>query len=207
MDKRILQMSSVERNDWQTHLCDGAMAQRLATDKLCRVSQNLRDNTKLQTRWEQHETEIQLHGRMVLQERWRETLHSCLVLVESESEAFRQSKNVVQAALDAKDVPANVLSNCKRLRDQRHGPELVRDEVEIQLEIEVKIIEESRKSLKDHLLNISRQLCVLEELQKKIRRDLHDKSEALQIDEKCLALTNNSPCISFKPNPARISDK
>ena len=64
----------------------------------------------------------------------------------------------MQAALDAKDVPANVLSNCKRLRDQRHGPELVRDEVEIQLEIEVKIIEESRKSLNDHLLNISRQL-------------------------------------------------
>ena len=50
MDKRTLQMSSVERNDWQTHLCDGAMAQRLATDKLCRVSQNLRDNTKLQVR-------------------------------------------------------------------------------------------------------------------------------------------------------------
>uniref|UniRef100_UPI00358EB5EA tektin-2 n=1 Tax=Myxine glutinosa TaxID=7769 RepID=UPI00358EB5EA len=117
------------------------------------------------------------------------------------------SKNRVQADLDAKDVPANVLSNCKRLRDQRRRPELVRDKVTIQLEMEVKIIEESRQSLKDHLLDISHQLCILEESQKQIRTYLHDKEKALQIDGRCLLLTSDLPHTSFKPNPAIISAK
>ncbi len=61
-----------------------------------------------------------------------------------------------------------------------------------------------KKQLQGKIDEAFEQICVLQEARQQILADLQDKNIALEIDVDQYNLTEESPGISFKPDPTRV---
>ena len=69
---------------------------------------------------------------------------------------------------------------------------------------EKEVIEGIKKQLQGKIDQSFEQLCVLQEARQQILADLQDKNIAHEIDVDQYNLTEESPGISYKPNPTRV---
>jgi len=66
------------------------------------------------------------------------------------------------------------------------------------------VIEAVKKQLQAQISDSFEQLCRLQEARQQVLADLQDKNIALDIDIEQYNLTEDSPDISYKPDPTRV---
>ena len=66
------------------------------------------------------------------------------------------------------------------------------------------VIEAIKKQLQAQISDSFEQLCRLQEARQQVLADLQDKNIALDIDIEQYNLTEDSPDISYKPDPTRV---
>ena len=66
------------------------------------------------------------------------------------------------------------------------------------------MIEAVKKQLQAQISDSFEQLCRLQEARQQVLADLQDKNIALDIDIEQYNLTEDSPDISYKPDPTRV---
>lgn len=69
---------------------------------------------------------------------------------------------------------------------------------------EMDVINKIKQKLQQKIDEAFEQLCLLQEARQQVLLDLQDKNIALGIDIDQYNLTENSPGISYKPNPTRV---
>lgn len=69
---------------------------------------------------------------------------------------------------------------------------------------EMDLINKIKQKLQQKVDEAFEQLCLLQEARQQVLLDLQDKNIALGIDIDQYNLTENSPGISYKPNPTRV---
>ena len=68
----------------------------------------------------------------------------------------------------------------------------------------MELINKIKQKLQQKIDESFEQLCLLQEARQQVLLDLQDKNIALGIDVDQYNLTENSPGISYKPNPTRV---
>lgn len=117
---------------------------------------------------------------------------------ETFSETGRQigHNDLLGSDIQAKELPLNIAKECLEFRSQRTGIDLVRDDVEIELEKEVNLIEHVVKVLESKKDSSTEQIRLLRAAHYQLEQDLRDKFTASSIDEDCQSLQNTSRSIS-----------
>ncbi|XP_065891426.1 tektin-B1-like isoform X3 [Dysidea avara] len=98
----------------------------------------------------------------------------------------------------------DVVLECLALREQRVSVDMVRDEVEAELNKELEVIEGIRVLLSQKVSEGFDQLCILQDVHQMLHTDITDKVSALDIDKDCTDLCNTSATISLHSDPTRI---
>ncbi|KAM9035227.1 tektin-2 [Sarcophilus harrisii] len=194
-------------SDWHNsnhQLSSNAEQQRDPSHQMRQEFRILRNETKNQTIWDEHDNQTRLSERIDSVERWKETLDRCLADLDTEIDALTQMKEVAERALQAKNLPMDVAIECLTLRESRRDIDLVKDSVEDELHKEVEVIDCAKEALQQKIREIFEQLCLLQEARQQLNFDHRDKMEALEIDRACLSLNVHSPNLSLKVNPTRI---
>ncbi|XP_067862632.1 tektin-2 [Heptranchias perlo] len=193
--------------DWfsnNNQISTNSERQRYMSHQIRQEARTLRNETNNQTKWDQEDNSTRLAERMDEVERWKELLEICLSDINTEIDALSKSKEEAERALEAKNLNLDVAIESLTLREGRQDIDLVTDPVHEQLLKEVEVIEGSKKALQQKISEAFEQLCLLMEARQQLNFDHRNKNEALNIDGVALSLNNNSPNISFKPNPLRI---
>lgn len=164
----------------------------------------MRNETAIRTKWDQHDNETRLDERIEEIEKWKEILEKALDDTNKEIDQLSKAKLDCERALEAKNLPMDVVTQCLATRDGRQQIDLVDDEVERQLKKEKELVEKEKQILQQKCAEAFEQMCVLQEARQQILADLQDKNIALQIDVDQRVLTEQSPCISYKPDPLRV---
>lgn len=103
-----------------------------------------------------------------------------------------------------KNLPLEIALENLNVREARQEFDVVKDDVEAQLNTEVQLIENIKDKLKTRCEEAWDCLAKLEEIREIVELDLRDKNEALDIDMCQLDLTEQSAGISHKPDAVRI---
>ena len=135
---------------------------------------------------------------------WRDKLDQCLRDLNLEISVQKDAKEACERALEAKNLPLEIALENLNVREGRQEFDVVKDEVEAQLQTEVQLIENIKDRLKQRCEESWDCLAKLEEIREIVELDLKDKSEALDIDMTQLDLSENSAAISHKPDATRI---
>lgn len=145
-------------SDWKTSnfvVASSAERQRSTAHDIRQQSQRLRNETGVpitlqtlhwtahmnfvifsaenRTRWTQHDNDTKLDVRIGDIHNWMDTLAKTLHNTEEEIDKLSEHKERMEKALEAKTMPLEVAFNCLSLREGRVAIDLVRDEVEAQL--------------------------------------------------------------------------
>jgi len=104
--------------------------------------------------------------------------HACL-LAEHET---------VQAALDAENLPLNTIREAVQLRKQRPPRELVRDEVEYELQMLEKEHMETCALYQQTLFACNNELKRLDDVRAKLQYDIEQKAETMRLDAEVLGM-------------------
>ncbi|XP_053313181.1 tektin-2 [Spea bombifrons] len=193
--------------DWHTNsslISQNAERQRTASHEIRQQARVLRNETNNQTQWDEHDNRTRLADRIDEVNKWREVLDKCLAEVDAEIDALNLIKDEAERALQAKNVPLDVVVECLTFRESRRGIDLVKDPVEDDLHKEMEVIEGARKALQQKISEAFEQLCLLQESRQQMNWDHRCKVETIEIDRTCLSLNNNAPNISLKPDPTRV---
>ncbi|XP_071445729.1 tektin-1-like [Hetaerina americana] len=100
-------------------------------------------------------------------------------------------------ALSATALPLELANKCLILREGRLGIDMVRDDVELELEKEIEVIVSHQASLRRALEQCKEQSRLLRSAAYFLERDLLDKDIALGIDQRCANLTETSLGLSI----------
>ncbi|XP_069751792.1 tektin-2 isoform X1 [Narcine bancroftii] len=193
--------------DWfanNNQISTNSESQRYMSHQIRQEGRGLRNETNNQTKWDQEDNTSRLADRMDDVERWKEHLEIALCNINAEIDALTKAKDEAERALEAKNLNLDVAIESLTLREGRQDIDLVTDQVHEQLLKEVEVINGSKKALQQKICQAFEQLCLLMEAHQQLIFDIKNKKEALNVDGVALSLNNNSPNISFKPNPLRI---
>merc|ERR1711865_1088108 len=96
--------------------------------------------------------------------------------------------DTVQAALDAENVPLNVIRECVALRKERPPRELVRDDVEYEFQMLEKEHMETCALYQQTLFACNNELKRLDDIRAKLQYDIDQKHETIQLDAQVLGM-------------------
>ena len=116
----------------------------------------------------------------------------------------KDAKEACERALEAKNMPLEIVLENLNVREARQEFDVVKDDVEHQLNNEVQLIENIKDKLRMRAEEAWDSLAKLEEIREVVQLDLKDKNEALDIDMQQLDLTESSAGISHKPDAVRV---
>ena len=116
----------------------------------------------------------------------------------------KDAKEACERALEAKNMPLEIVLENLNVREARQEFDVVKDDVEHQLNNEVQLIENIKDKLRMRAEEAWDSLAKLEEIREVVELDLKDKNEALDIDMQQLDLTESSAGISHKPDAVRV---
>lgn len=194
-------------SDWFTTnytISTNSERQQSASFQTRQEAHRLRNETDNKTKWDQYDNNTRLADRIDDIRKWKEILERTLGQLDREIGDLSEAKEEAENALEAKNLPLSVATECLTLRDGRQGIDLVEDEVSAQLKNEVTVIEGAKRDLQQRIDESFEQICLLQEARQQVVADLHDKNIALGIDIDQYNLTEQSPNISFKPDPCRV---
>ena len=212
--------------DWHARnskLSEVARNTRDYSHALRQEAKQLRIDAEAKTKWFNYENNVRLNDRydiiLILKmmrklilffvrvrniTEWRDKLDQCLRDLNLEISVQKDAKEACERALEAKNLPLEIALENLNVREGRQEFDVVKDEVEAQLQTEVQLIENIKDRLKQRCEESWDCLAKLEEIREIVELDLKDKSEALDIDMTQLDLSENSAAISHKPDATRI---
>lgn len=196
-----------ETSDWFTSnyvVSTNAERQRDISHDTRQEARFLRNVTDNKTKWDQYDNNTRLADRVDHIRKWKETLQRTLGELDREIKDLSESKEQLEHSLEAKNLPTEVNVENLVTREGRRDIDVVNDEVEDQLHREREVIEAIKKQLQSKIDDSFEQLCILQEARQQILADLQDKNIALDIDIEQYNLTEESPGISYKPDPCRV---
>merc|ERR1712226_1325446 len=167
-------------------------------------AKQLRIDADAKTKWFNYENNVKLNERVRNITEWRDKLDQCLRDLNLEISVQKDAKEACERALEAKNLPLEIALENLNVREARQEFDVVKDDVEAQLQTEVQLIENIKEKLRQRCEESWDCLSKLEEIREIVELDLKDKSEALDIDMTQLDLTEKSANISHKPDATRI---
>ena len=167
-------------------------------------AKQLRIDAEAKTKWFNYENNVKLNERVRNITEWRDKLDQCLKDLNLEISVQKDAKEACERALEAKNLPLEIALENINVREGRQEFDVVRDDVEGQLNTEVQLIENIKDKLKRRCEEGWDCLAKLEEIREVVELDLKDKTDALDIDMCQLDLTEKSANISHKPDALRI---
>jgi len=194
-------------SDWFTSnyaISTNAERQRTASHDVRQEGRFLRNETDNKTKWDQLDNNTRLADRIDNIRKWKDILEKTLADIDKEIADLSDSKELLEQSLEAKNLPTDVNIENMVTREGRQDIDVVNDEVEDQLHKENNVIDGIKKQLQQKIDESFEHLCVLQEARQQILADLQDKNVALGIDVDQYNLTEESPGISFKPDPCRV---
>jgi len=193
--------------DWHARnskLSEVARNTRDYSHSLRQEAKQLRIDADAKTKWFNYENNVKLNERVRNITEWRDKLDQCLRDLNLEISVQKDAKEACERALEAKNLPLEIALENLNVREGRQEFDVVKDEVEAQLQTEVQLIENIKEKLRQRCEEGWDCLSKLEEIREIVELDLKDKSEALDIDMTQLDLTEKSANISHKPDATRI---
>jgi len=193
--------------DWHARnskLSEVARNTRDYSHSLRQEAKQLRIDADAKTKWFNYENNVKLNERVRNITEWRDKLDQCLRDLNLEISVQKDAKEACERALEAKNLPLEIALENLNVREGRQEFDVVKDEVEAQLQTEVQLIENIKETLRQRCEESWDCLSKLEEIREIVELDLKDKSEALDIDMTQLDLTEKSANISHKPDATRI---
>jgi len=193
--------------DWHARnskLSEVARNTRDYSHSLRQEAKQLRIDADAKTKWFNYENNVKLNERVRNITEWRDKLDQCLRDINLEISVQKDAKEACERALEAKNLPLEIGLENLNVREGRQEFDVVKDEVEAQLQTEVQLIENIKEKLRQRCEEGWDCLAKLEEIREIVELDLRDKSEALDIDMTQLDLTEKSANISHKPDATRI---
>ncbi|CAH1773590.1 unnamed protein product [Owenia fusiformis] len=194
-------------SDWFTSnytISTNAERQMDASHQVRQDARFLRNETDNKTKWDQHDNNTRLADRVDQIRKWKDILEKTLADLDKEISDLSEAKDNTENALEARNLPLDVAIENLTIREGRQQIDVVEDGVEHQLKKEVEVIGGIQKQLQTKINEQFEQLCLLQEARQQILADLQDKNIALGIDVDQYNLTEESPGISYKPNPTRV---
>jgi len=207
MATEVRQVVRHQPPDWFTECytqSTNAERQRSASHQVRQESRFLRNETDVQTKWDQYSNDVRLADRVDNIRKWKEILERTLSQLDQEIADLSEAKEETENALEAKNLPTDVAIECLTLREGRKKIDVVQDEPENQLHKEVEVIDGIKKCLQQRISDSFEQLCLLQEARQQVQADLQDKNIALGIDVDQYNLSDRSANISYKPDALRV---
>lgn len=181
-----------------------AELERAAAERLVAESDRLIDETDQTTKRTQRDVNKKFEQRLNDIKFWKEELDNKLDDITTEIDSLRAFKTRLEKALESCAEPLHIAEQCLQNREKRRGIDLVHDDVQKELLKEVEAIRGVMALLQRTLEQADEQIRLNKKAQFQLKKDLKDKFSALNIDEHCAELKNNSPGLFYKEGAAKI---
>ncbi|XP_034936566.1 tektin-2 isoform X2 [Chelonus insularis] len=165
----------------------------------------LRNESNIKNVWNTHINDIRLENRVIELTKWQEILTKLLNLLIIEKKTLNEKKIDAERYLESLQHPLEIVNQCISIRDCRRGTELTYDEPDIELKKELKLLESQKMLLTEKVQAAWEKLNELDKIEYKLRLDIENKNETLEIDSNNANLNQNSSDISYKPNALKSS--
>lgn len=169
-------------------------------------SKKLANETEAQTNRTQADATKKLGERIHDINFWKFELQREIEDMLAETELLFQQKVRLDKALLATEIPMMIATDNLECRSRRQGPDLVKDNVEIQLLKEVELIKSVQDLLKRTVEQTENQIRMNRDAKQNLELDWSDKLDAYNTDDKCGRLNNQSTDIQYYPNSAKFED-
>ncbi|XP_048487710.1 tektin-2 [Plutella xylostella] len=120
------------------------------------------------------------------------------------AQALREQKNSTKLVLEWLQMPLLVAAQCHAQRDQRVPPELTRDQLGDELNKELHIIENSKRTLTNLCHSGWEKIKELTNVHCRLEREIKNKDETIDLESSVRHLDRNCSNISYKLDPTRI---
>ncbi|KAG8145442.1 hypothetical protein E2320_011975, partial [Naja naja] len=167
-----------------------AFADRDHSERCRHESQSLANYTAELAQRTQEDSTAKVGQRLQDIHFWKSELQREIEDLVAETDQLAAQKLRLERAIDAVEVPYSIAMDNLQCRERRQHPDLVRDQVEVELLKETELIRNVQELLK-------RTVCEM---------DWSDKVETYNIDEKCGRYSNQSTNIQFHPSSSKFED-
>lgn len=123
-------------SDWFTSnytISTNAERQRQSSHDIRQEDRFLRNETDNKTKWDQLDNNTRLADRVDNIRKWKDILEKTLADTDKEIKDLSDTKDLLECALEAKNLPTEVNIENLVTREQRRDIDVVEDEVEEQL--------------------------------------------------------------------------
>lgn len=135
---------------------------------------------------------------------WQCDLQQELNSNKKESACLQEKIRQLEHAVKETFRPLQTALDCQKHREARQGIDLVKDDVEVCLDMEVENIRDVQERMRETLDIANSQLDNNLRKQVQLQEDLDNKDLALEIDKICFQLRNNSKNIALQPGVENI---
>ncbi|XP_042294189.1 tektin-4 [Sceloporus undulatus] len=137
---------------------------------------------------------------------WKSELQREIEDLVAETGLLAAQKLRLERALDATSIFYSIAMDNLQCRERRQSPDLVRDQVEVELLKEAELIRNIQELLKRTVKQVVNQMQLNRDQKQICEMDWSDKLETYNIDEKCGRYNNQSTNIQFHPTSAMFED-
>ncbi|XP_074052098.1 tektin-4 [Macrotis lagotis] len=137
---------------------------------------------------------------------WKSELQREIEDLMAETDLMLAQKLRLERALDATEVPFSIARDNLQCRERRQPPDLVRDDVELELLKEAELIRNIQELLKRTIMQAVNQIKLNRDHKEICEMDYSDKVETYNIDEMCARYNNKSTNIQFHPHSTKFED-
>ncbi|KAG5837231.1 tektin-1 [Anguilla anguilla] len=183
---------------WMTNRahCVTAEAECSRSERLIATSQTVVEESNKAAQRMQQDVNKKLEQRLQAIKFWRQELDKKLGEMTEEMEVLMTFRTRLEKALENCSPPLQVIQQCLSERENHAGIDRVHDEVERELMKEREVMEGVRSLLQRTLEQTNEQMRLNRSAKFWLEKDLQQKFQAEQIDDRCSVLTDTSPSLS-----------
>ncbi|XP_026541606.1 tektin-4 [Notechis scutatus] len=183
-----------------------AFADRDHSERCRHESQNLANYTAELAQRTQEDSTAKVGQRLQDIHFWKSELQREIEDLVAETDQMAAQKLRLERAIDAVEVPYSIAMDNLQCRERRQHPDLVRDQVEVELLKETELIRNIQELLKRTVKQAVNQMQLNRDHKQVCEMDWSDKVETYNIDEKCGRYNNQSTNIQFHPSSSKFED-
>ncbi|XP_033023449.1 tektin-4 [Lacerta agilis] len=183
-----------------------AFADRDHSERVRLESQNVAAYTAELAQRTQEDSTVKVGERLQDIHFWKSELQREIEDLTEETNLLAAQKLRLERAIDATEIPYSIAMDNLQCRERRLPPDLVRDQVEVELLKEAELIRNIQELLKRTVKQAINQIQLNRDHKEICEMDWSDKVETYNIDEKCGRYNNQSTNIQFHPSTSRFED-
>ncbi|XP_067162406.1 tektin-4 [Apteryx mantelli] len=173
----------------------------------CRLeARGLAQRTAAAAQRSQQESTAALGQRLQDIHFWKAELQKEIEELIAETGLLAAQKVRLERALDATEVPCSIATDNLQCRERRQHPDLVCDQVEIELLKEAELIRNIQELLKRTLMQAGNQMRLNQDHKEVCEMDWSDKVETYNTDDKCGRYSNQSTNIQLHPGSVKFEE-